>query len=260
MKESVSCCLLIILLFSALPLALYAQNTQEDDDARFIHRFAWTRDYYALRYEVIIERMENRVFRTVLHEFTVEPYIITSLPPGSYRLRVIPYDFRDLPGEGTPWRNFIVHAVTDPLPKKHRDLYIGLFAEVIGYSRYGPGFGGGLTFGGSSNGKGIGFSFLYAQDLEGFTFIEALAHLRLYLSGARATNTGFFVQAEGGILFWFTYEISEITDNFAPVAGLRIGWRFPAGERWYIEPAIRGGYPYILGASITAGIRRTTLR
>jgi hypothetical protein len=38
-------------------------------------------------------------------------------------------------------------------------------------------------------------------------------------------------------------------------AGLSAGWRFPLGTRWYLEPALRAGYPYIAGAELSAGFR-----
>jgi hypothetical protein len=84
-------------------------------------------------------------------------------------------------------------------------------------------------------------------------FLLSFAHFRFYLSSAK-NNTGLFLQAEGGIVL-FAHEKLEITEYFAPVGGLSAGWRFPLGTRWYIEPAIRGGYPYLFGASLTAGFR-----
>jgi len=267
------------------------------------HRIAWTRDEYALRYEAVIEREENNNYSLVLREFTEEPFIYFSLPPGNYRLRVITYDFRDIPGEGTKWKNFVILAAadTDSEPQlvmdneedtvatedqtdapdstppeltaqeaeesadseepdfpsaENRDLFIALLAEGSGYTRHSVAFGGGVVLGGSLNGKGIGISLLYAQDAEKFMFLEAIAHFRYYLSflSRAEINTGLFLQAEGGVVL-FSYEKFEMSGHLNPVAGISAGWRFPLGTRWYIEPAIRGGYPYIIGASVSAGMR-----
>jgi hypothetical protein len=37
--------------------------------------------------------------------------------------------------------------------------------------------------------------------------------------------------------------------------GLGVGWRFLLGNLFFIEPAIRGGFPYIVGAGLSAGVR-----
>jgi hypothetical protein len=262
--------------FFCLANALFGQY----NESRQEHRIVWTEDDYTLRYEVLIEKEDDELeYHSVLREFTEESFIVISLPPGNYRLRVIPYDFRNVPGEGTNWKDFKIVAVTDPdsvpqvseveedaipaenqeedmvlkPPAKHRDLFFGLFAEGLGYSRYSAAFGGGIAFGGSFDGMGVGLTLLYAQDAENFIFMEALAHYRLYFSRMK-NNTGPFLQAEGGIVL-FAYEKFEITEYWSPAAGLSAGWRFPLGTRWYIEPSIRGGYPYIFGASLSAGMR-----
>jgi hypothetical protein len=38
---------------------------------------------------------------------------------------------------------------------------------------------------------------------------------------------------------------------FDATAGLTI----PLSQRWYVEPSIRAGYPFIVGATVTAGVR-----
>jgi hypothetical protein len=152
-------------------------------------------------------------------------------------------------------------------PENRRGPFYGLFAEGLGYTRYNTAFGGGITFGRSFNGKGMGISLLHARDAEKFIFLEALAHFRFYLSRAK-NNTGLFLQAEGGIVF-FGHEKFQIINYLIPeddpseewrlplalVGGLSAGWRFPLGTRGYIEPAIRGGYPYIFGVSLSTGLR-----
>jgi hypothetical protein len=141
--------------------------------------------------------------------------------------------------------------------KGHRDFYIALFAAGLGYTRYSAALGGGLMLGGSFETIGTGLSLLFAQDAEKFITMEALAHLRLYmlfLSDAK-NSTGLFIQAEGGVALFVHSEPENTTTMFTAAAGLCAGWRIPLGARWYIEPAIRGGFPYIFGGSLAAGYR-----
>jgi len=252
---------LLILLFACLANILPGQ----ENDISKKHRVAWTEVEYVLRYEVIIEKEDDNEYSTVLQEFTEEPFIYFSLPPGNYRLRVIPYDFRDLPGKGSKWKKFTILDVADTEPQlvmedqtsppsKNNNLFIALFAEGSGYTRRSTAFGGGIAFGWNFNGKGIGISLSDAQDGEQFMFLEALAHFRYYLAFLTHAkiNTGLFLQAEGGIVF-FGHE--RLSNHLLPVAGLSAGWRFPLGTNFFLEPAVRGGWPYIFGASLSAGMR-----
>jgi len=305
-------CLLFVSLFLCLANVLFSQ--EEGTGGK--HRISWTKDDYALRYEVVIQREENKKYSPALQEFTEDAFIIVSLPPGNYRLRVIPYDFRDVPGRGTGWKNFKVLAVTTPsgsgaepesrlvmedpssvsvqddvntpqqaedkTPEENKtenassskianqeDKYIGPFAELVGYSRYSIATGGGIIFGKNFNGMGIGLRLLYAQDPEEFGFLEALAHLRFYLSSERWDNAGIFLQFEGGaVLFFFGgadyyysggekhhYDLPDTNLSYSFAGGLCVGWRLMVTSWWYVEPYIRVGYPYIIGAGLTTGIR-----
>ena len=230
-------------------------------EARLSHRFTWTADEYAMRYLVVIEREEDGVFRIVLREFTNEAFIVFSLPAGNYRLQVTPYDFLDLPGPRTSWWYFRVVAgagqrleIQDAAASEiHTGIYLGIFAEVLGYTRDNFAYGGGITVGGSYNGMGFGLHLLYAQDAENFVFFEVLGHFRWYFAQIK-DNNGLFVQLEGGVVF-YSYERFDTLDNILASAGLRAGWRIPLGEKWFIEPSIRGGYPYLIGAGFYAGIK-----
>jgi len=282
--------------FILLFLCLVNVSFSQENDTGSRHRITWTRDDYALRYEVLIEKEENNKYSRVLREFTEDPFLLISLPPGNYRLRVIPYDFRDIPGKGTGWKNFKVLAVTtqdsksepesrlvmeDALPsspkqeenktpienitedltdntdlakpEKRKDLFVALLAEGLGYSRYNIAFGGGIVFGGSLDGVGIGLRLFYAQDSENFMFLETLAHIRFYFSREK-DNKGFFMQLEGGVVF-IAYETFESQVVTSPVLGLGAGWRFMMNKQWYIEPIIHLGYPYIFGMGFSTGFK-----
>ena len=245
-----------IVLFFCVAFVVSAQ-----EGPRLSHRFSWTADEYAMRYQVVIEREEEGVYNTVLREFTNEAFIVFSLPVGNYRLQVTPYDFLDLPGPRTSWWYFRVVAgagqrleIQDAAASEiHTNIYLGIFAEVLGYTRDNVAYGGGITAGGSYNGMGFGLHFLYAQDTEGFVFFEVLGHFRWYFAQLK-DNNGLFVQLEGGVVF-YSYERFDTLDNILASIGLRAGWRIPLGEKWFIEPGIRGGFPYLIGAGFYAGIK-----
>jgi len=94
-------------------------------------------------------------------------------------------------------------------------------------------------------GANLGMSF---SDL---TTLEAGALFRWYIF------SGLFVEADGGI--WFaTNRDSTVDDDFANfrfMGGAKAGMRIPLSRNIYIEPAVRAGYPFMLGAGVMAGIR-----
>ncbi|MDR2965703.1 MAG: hypothetical protein LBU88_08000 [Treponema sp.] len=94
----------LLIIFS---LFCFVHILPANDSPRPIQRFSWAGDNNALRYEVIIE---NEASRTVFKEFTSEPFIEASLPPGNYRIQVIPHDFRNMPAGDTGWIAFNVPA------------------------------------------------------------------------------------------------------------------------------------------------------
>jgi hypothetical protein len=110
--------LLAILIFSLLQFySLHAQNASGSYmETRYIQRLAWIGDEYVTKYEVIVEQEINGEYQFRLSNFTGVEYIEISLPPGNYRFRVIPYDFRDLPETGTEWKEFII--LPAPIPEE----------------------------------------------------------------------------------------------------------------------------------------------
>ena len=60
-----------------------------------------------------------------------------------------------------------------------------------------------------------------------------------------------FVQAEAGAVLFF-----EHGDVFpALLGGISTGWRLNLAGNWYIEPQLRGGYPFLWGLGVTVGLR-----
>jgi len=93
---------------------LKAQADGYSMEYHFVQRLAWSGDKYTLRYEVVIEKKEDKGYRQTLRKFTDTSFIEVSLEPGKYRYRVIPYDFRNQPGDTSDWKEFEVHAAIRP--------------------------------------------------------------------------------------------------------------------------------------------------
>ena len=256
-----------------------------NEESRIIQRLTWKADIYALRYEVIIEAEEKGAYIEILRHMTENYYIDVSLSPGTYRLAVIPYDFRNLPAGGLNWKIFTIVSAQEPeqntsddlsadsslpepdltvstvtgdeqseiAPVRYTDFFIGLFGEAIGYSRSSIAYGGGLSLGGSINKYAFGLNLMYAVDPEDFIFMEAVFFIRWYLFRIKP-NTGLFIEMQGGVVF-FALDKPEISHYNAASVGIGAGFRFPLGKHWYIEPNIRGGYPYIFGGGLSIGMR-----
>jgi hypothetical protein len=81
-------------------------------EQRYVQQLVWIGDNYTLKYEVVIERDEDGVYKAYLQEFTERPNFQVSLPLGKYRYRIIPYDYLEHPGEASEW----VHIEIEPAP------------------------------------------------------------------------------------------------------------------------------------------------
>ena len=137
-----------------------------------------------------------------------------------------------------------------------KEFFIGVPVDINMYSRSGAAFGGGLFLGLGGDGAALGIRALYNRDMDKFQSLEMTLFLRLYLPEIYVTkisgNSGFFAQLNlGPALFW--EEDKEKRGVFC--AGLGLGWRFLPGEDWFVEPALRVGYPFLLGVGVAAGIR-----
>ena len=135
-----------------------------------------------------------------------------------------------------------------------QDFFIAPLAEVLGYSQKGPAFGGGFALGAGS-GVAIGARFLYAIDTESIHTMEIAAFIRFYLLGADACTGPFAQLIAGAAIFNYEHTASPPAKAGALSVGIVAGWRFTLGERWYVEPAIRVGYPYIAGAGASFAYR-----
>jgi hypothetical protein len=88
----------------------------------------------------------------------------------------------------------------------------------------------------------------FSQDFKRIQVIEQGVFFRWYfvdLSGPR-----FFVQADLGAAI----AMEDFRPHPAILGGFTGGVRIPLND-WYVEPFIRGGYPFIWGAGLIAGYR-----
>jgi len=137
--------------------------------------------------------------------------------------------------------------------------FVGISPEINGYTREGFSVGGGLVYGINLNDSfSAGIKAGFFDNLDTLTALDTVLFFRYYLPWLHLPKStdGPFAQLEAGsvILFERGYDANpEVFPSFS--GGLSIGWRFNLGERWFVEPAVRGGYPHIWGINITAGIR-----
>ena len=137
-------------------------------------------------------------------------------------------------------------------------FFIGMSAETALYSVDTAAFGGGLTAGYGFDIGAIGLGLWYLVDTGGLTTYAPHLFFRFYLpvQNAPRSGSGPFLQFTLGPSFHaWNPRIPPGSLTSAVSAGLSAGWRFLLGKRWYIEPVLRAGYPFITGAGSAAGYR-----
>jgi len=137
---------------------------------------------------------------------------------------------------------------------KRENLWVGPGAEIAMYSISGAAFGGSLAIG-YGNGAAIGLKTAYLINADGkITTLELNFLLRLYFHG-KVSCSGPFIQLNGGPVFFADDSSLSLPSGLGAVsAGASSGWRFLMGQYFYVEPAIRVGYPYIAGIVLSGGI------
>jgi hypothetical protein len=148
----------------------------------------------------------------------------------------------------------IIPAFSQNKTALSEDLWVCPVFEASWYSITNATIGGGAALG-YGNKVSFGVKVTYWNDLEDIRSFELNFLLRFYLF-SKTGHSGLFVQVNGGPVIIAQYE-----DNFAMPseigtfsAGLSLGWRFPLGKRFFVDLAARGGYPYIAGAGLSAGV------
>jgi hypothetical protein len=129
------------------------------------------------------------------------------------------------------------------------DLFFTALGEANMNARRGAAGAGGLAVG-FGDGTAFGGKFLFSGNGGPLTVAEAAFFFRCYLPSFRGRR-GFFAQAEaGGSVI---HEKGRWPGDFC--GGLVLGWRFLFGDRWFLEPYVRAGYPFIAGGGVGAGLR-----
>jgi hypothetical protein len=125
-------------------------------------------------------------------------------------------------------------------------FFIGLGPEINAHTREGVAIGGAIAGGFEFDSQfAIGLKAGFFHNMDTLTTIEPLAFFRYYLPFG-----GVFVQAEAGSVLYF--EDGETYSAFS--GGLLAGLRFNFSD-YYVEPALRFGYPYMWGVGVMVGYR-----
>ena len=128
-------------------------------------------------------------------------------------------------------------------------ISIGLGVEGNANTRENFALGGGLSvLLDVSRDLAAGIKTTFSYDFSTVGAWETAALFRYYLP---LDTIGPFIQAEAGCIVFF--EHGEVFPAFS--GGVRTGWRFSFDRNWYVEPSIRGGYPFMWGAGIVAGLK-----
>jgi hypothetical protein len=106
-----------LLVFLFLTQALHSAGFVLDTsggEPRFIQTLEWRQDEYVLFYDILIQRRTRGQYIDFLQQQSDVNSIDLSLPSGSYRYHVIPYDLLGRAGEISEWRYFEVRTAYQP--------------------------------------------------------------------------------------------------------------------------------------------------
>ncbi|MCL2271032.1 MAG: hypothetical protein FWC24_06795 [Treponema sp.] len=136
------------------------------------------------------------------------------------------------------------------------DFWVCQITEATMFGASGISYGGGLALA-YGRGASIGFKAAYLVNNiigERIDVLELNFLLRYNFFGGSSVS-GPFIQLTGGQAFFFRQKegISIPSEWGIISAGASLGWRFPLGRLFFIEPFVRGGYPYFAGTGLAAG-------
>ena len=142
-----------------------------------------------------------------------------------------------------------------PIRDSEDAFWIVLSPEAAMYSNSSFCYGAGLAF---AYGKrvSIGLKAAYFINIENRIDVLELGFLLRFYLLSGALNSGLFAQLTGGLALFIRGEegISLPVQWGTMYGGLEIGWRFLLGKVFFLEPFVRGGYPYLFGGGISAGV------
>jgi len=137
--------------------------------------------------------------------------------------------------------------------REAQDFWLCPGAEAAMYSISNFAYGPSLSLG---YGNRISIGFNGAFFFDGAKEVNTLELNLLFRWYILQPVSGLFLQLNGGPAFFF--EDKEIFDSDSQLGvfsiSLCLGWRFLLGKRFFMEACIRGGYPFIAGAGISAGL------
>jgi hypothetical protein len=140
------------------------------------------------------------------------------------------------------------------------ELWVCPVFESGYYSPSDIAIGGGAALG-YGNRVAFGLKVIYWNDMNDTRSLELNFLARFYLPGLfrpeAPASSGFFIQLNGGPVIFARYEDSFAMPSEVGTfsAGFSLGWRFLFGGNFFVEPAVRAAYPYIVGAGLSAGVR-----
>ena len=143
--------------------------------------------------------------------------------------------------------------IAPSFPQNQReDFWLAPGGEITRYSITNFSYGGGLSLG-YGDGLSLGFKAAWFIDGKGeVSTLELGILLRWYMLDS---SSGPFLQFTGGPAFFSKDKKLNAPSELGFVsAGLSLGWRFLAGKFWFIEGALRSGFPYIAGIGLSAGM------
>jgi hypothetical protein len=147
----------------------------------------------------------------------------------------------------------LVMALGMNLAAQESKMALGLGPEWNMNSRFNFAGGGVLGFDYSFlPNLAAGLNFTVSSNFNNITVLEPAVFFRWYFLGKDRMR--FFVQADTGA--FFILEDGGLSPLFPLFdGGLRAGIRILMGERFYVEPYGRGGYPFAFGVGVMVGLR-----
>ena len=131
-------------------------------------------------------------------------------------------------------------------------FFAGVGPETNLYTRSGSALGGNLIFGLDLNEHfSAGFKLGFYHNFKTVETREPVVFFRYYLPlFQKWVNKALFAQIELGSITFFETSYAPVT---VVSTGFAAGWRFNLPYNYFVEPALRFGYPYMWAINVTAG-------
>jgi len=141
-------------------------------------------------------------------------------------------------------------------PARRADFWVCPGAETAFYSLSGVSAGGSIAAA-YGNRAAIGLRAAWFFDTKKELDALEVDFLLRYNFMKNEPSAGPYLQLTAGpALFFDKAEKASVPAKWGALsAGLTFGWRFNFGKMFFAEPYIRAGYPYIVGAGASAGVR-----